>query len=59
LAAGRWLRQSGTAYIYFNAGHILAIGVLLGSILLLDPGCWVRSAATRSRRSARRWRPPP
>jgi hypothetical protein len=32
----RWLRQSGTAYIYFNAGHVLAIGVLLGSILLLD-----------------------
>jgi len=31
-----WLRQSGTSYIYFNAGHILSIGVLLGSILLLD-----------------------
>ena len=31
-----WLRRSGTAYIFFNAGHILAIGLLLGSILLLD-----------------------
>jgi hypothetical protein len=31
-----WLRWSPTGYIYFNAGHILAIGVLLGSILLLD-----------------------
>jgi hypothetical protein len=32
----RWLRRSPTGYIYFNAGHILAIGVLLGSILVLD-----------------------
>lgn len=31
-----WLRQSSTAYICFNAGHILSIGVLLGSIVLLD-----------------------
>lgn len=31
-----WLRRSATAFIWFNAGHILAIGILLGSILLLD-----------------------
>jgi hypothetical protein len=31
-----WLRRSEAAYIVLNAGHILAIGVLLGSVLLLD-----------------------
>jgi hypothetical protein len=31
-----WLRLSETAYIVLNAGHILAIGTLLGSVLLLD-----------------------
>ncbi len=32
----RWLRRTATAYILLNAGHILAIGLLLGSIVLLD-----------------------
>lgn len=31
-----WLRRSATAYIWFNAAHILAIGVLLGSVVVLD-----------------------
>ena len=31
-----WLQQSGTAYLFVNAAHILGIGLLLGSILPLD-----------------------
>lgn len=31
-----WLQQSGTAWLFVNAAHILGIGVLLGSILPLD-----------------------
>ena len=31
-----WLQQSGTAYLFVNAAHILGIGILLGSILPLD-----------------------
>jgi hypothetical protein len=31
-----WLQQSGTAYLFVNATHILGIGLLLGSILPLD-----------------------
>jgi hypothetical protein len=31
-----WLRESGTAYLFVNAAHILGIGLLLGSILPLD-----------------------
>ena len=31
-----WLQQSGTAYLFVNAAHILGIGVLLGGILPLD-----------------------
>jgi hypothetical protein len=30
------IRQSGTAYIFVNAAHILGIGILVGSILPLD-----------------------
>ena len=30
------LRESGTAYLFVNATHILGIGLLLGSILPLD-----------------------
>ena len=38
---GNWpgavmLRESGTAYLFVNAAHILGIGLLLGSILPLD-----------------------
>jgi hypothetical protein len=32
----RWLQQSGTAYLFVNATHILGIGLLLGAILPLD-----------------------
>ena len=31
-----WLQQSGTAYLFVNAAHILGIGLLLGSILPFD-----------------------
>ena len=31
-----WLQQSGTAYLFVNAAHILGLGTLLGSILPLD-----------------------
>jgi hypothetical protein len=31
-----WLQQSGTAYLFVNAAHILGIGILLGGILPLD-----------------------
>jgi hypothetical protein len=31
-----WLQESGTAYLFVNAAHILAIGLLVGSILPLD-----------------------
>jgi hypothetical protein len=31
-----WLQQSATAYLFVNAAHILAIGLLLGSIVPLD-----------------------
>ena len=31
-----WLRQSGTAYLFVNASHILGIGLLMGGILPLD-----------------------
>ena len=31
-----WLQQSGTAYLFVNATHILGIGLLLGSILPFD-----------------------
>jgi hypothetical protein len=31
-----WLQQSGTAYLFVNAAHILGIGVLLGAVLPLD-----------------------
>ena len=31
-----WLQQSGTAYLFVNAAHILGIGLLLGGILPLD-----------------------
>lgn len=40
-----WLRRTSTAYILFNAGHILSIGLLVGAILLLDLrllGCFGR-----------------
>ncbi|MBB4288932.1 hypothetical protein GGE16_000948 [Rhizobium leguminosarum] len=30
------LRRSATAYMFVNAGHILAIGILVGAILPLD-----------------------
>lgn len=32
----RWLQQSGTAYLFVNATHILGLGLLLGAILPLD-----------------------
>ena len=38
-----WLQRSGTAYLFVNAAHILAIGLLVGSILPLDlrlAGCF-------------------
>jgi hypothetical protein len=31
-----WLQQSGTAYLFVNAAHILGIAILLGGILPLD-----------------------
>jgi len=31
-----WLQQSGIAYLFVNATHILGIGLLLGSILPFD-----------------------
>jgi hypothetical protein len=31
-----WLQQSGTAYLFVNAAHILGLGILLGGILPLD-----------------------
>lgn len=31
-----WLQQSGTAYLFVNAAHILSIGLLLGAIVPLD-----------------------
>jgi hypothetical protein len=31
-----WLQQSGTAYLFVNAAHILGIGLLVGAILPLD-----------------------
>jgi hypothetical protein len=31
-----WMQQSGTAYLFVNAAHILGIGVLVGAILPLD-----------------------
>ena len=31
-----WLQQSGTAYLFVNAAHILGIGLLLGGVLPLD-----------------------
>jgi hypothetical protein len=31
-----WLQQSGTAYLFVNAAHILGLALLLGSILPLD-----------------------
>ena len=31
-----WLQNSGTAYLFVNAAHILGIGLLLGAILPLD-----------------------
>lgn len=31
-----WLQESGTAYLFVNAAHILAIGLLTGAILPLD-----------------------
>jgi hypothetical protein len=31
-----WLQQSGTAYLFVNAAHILGIGILLGAILPMD-----------------------
>lgn len=31
-----WLQDSGTAYLFVNAAHILGIALLLGSILPLD-----------------------
>jgi hypothetical protein len=31
-----WLQQSGIAYLFVNAAHILGIGLLLGSILPFD-----------------------
>jgi hypothetical protein len=38
-----WLQESGTAYLFVNAAHILGIGLLVGSILPLDlrlAGCF-------------------
>ncbi len=32
----RWLQQSGTAYLFVNAAHILGVGLLLGAMLPLD-----------------------
>jgi hypothetical protein len=32
----RWLQQSGTAYLFVNAAHILGLGLLLGAMLPLD-----------------------
>ena len=31
-----WLQNSGTAYLFVNAAHILGMGLLLGAILPLD-----------------------
>ena len=31
-----WLQDSGTAYLFVNATHILGIGLLIGAILPLD-----------------------
>ncbi|WPB57483.1 DUF6644 family protein [Xylophilus sp. GOD-11R] len=31
-----WLQRSGTAYLLVNAAHILGLGLLFGSIALLD-----------------------
>lgn len=31
-----WLRQSGTAYLFVSAAHILGLGLTLGAILPLD-----------------------
>lgn len=35
-AGASWLRESPTAYLFVNAGHILGIGLLLGAIVPLD-----------------------
>lgn len=35
-AGASWLRESPTAYLFANAGHILGIGLLLGAIVPLD-----------------------
>ena len=32
----RWLQDSGTAYLFVNAAHILGLGLLLGAIVPLD-----------------------
>lgn len=32
----RWLQQSGTAYLFVNAAHILGLALLLGAMLPLD-----------------------
>ena len=31
-----WLRDSGTAYLFVNAAHILGVGLLVGAIIPLD-----------------------
>lgn len=31
-----WLQGSGTAYLFVNAAHILAVGLLVGAVLPLD-----------------------
>ena len=35
-SGARWLQQSGTAYLFVNAAHILGLGLLLGAMLPLD-----------------------
>lgn len=32
----QWLREDSTAYIFVNAAHIVSIGLLIGTILVLD-----------------------
>ena len=46
----RWLQDSGTAYLFVNAAHILGLALLLGSIVTLDVQLIVRSSLPDSSR---------
>ena len=43
----RWLQDSGTAYLFVNAAHILGLALLLGSIVTLDLQLIARSSSLR------------